>query len=124
MGGLGLDKVLQEVGLALGKVLVLALEAGCEVFDGDASHVADVGRADRVDGILVQPVVCPRHLTAEGQVVNGLVGDGEGTVVVAALVHVFELGAEGDHAHKVPSICGQTLDGDASGSRKGEVCLQ
>jgi hypothetical protein len=105
VGGLGLDKVLQKVGLALGKVLVLALEAGAEVLDGDAGDVADVGRADRVDGVLVQPVVRPGHLAAERQVVDGLVGDGERAVVVAALFHVAELGTERDHAHEVPGVC-------------------
>lgn len=105
MGGFGFDKVLQEVGLALGVVLVLALEAGAEVLNGDARHVADVGGPDRVDGVLVQPIVRPGHLAAEGEVVDRLVRDGERSVVVAALFHVVKLGAESDHAHKIPGVC-------------------
>jgi hypothetical protein len=101
---LGLDKVLQEIGLALGEVLVLALGACGEVLDGDARDVADVGRADGVDGVLVQDVVGPRHLAAEGKVVDRLVGGGERPVKVVALLHVAKLAAEGHHAHEIPGV--------------------
>lgn len=105
MGGLGLNKVLQEVGVAFGEVLVLALEAGRQILHGDARDVADVGRADGVDGVLVENVVGPGHLAAQRQVVDGLVGDGERAVKVGAFLHVAKLGAEGHHAHEIPGVC-------------------
>lgn len=64
---LGVDKVLQEVrdpGVVVG---VLALETGDEVLQGDAGDVAEVGRADALDGVLVEEEVQPGNLTDCGE---------------------------------------------------------
>lgn len=100
--GLGLDEVLQKVGLRRVEVLVLTLEARDHGLDSDGGDVADVGRAEGVDGVLIEPVVQPGHLTAHGQVVDGLVGDGEAAVEVAAGIHVAEGLAKGVLAEEVP----------------------
>jgi len=75
MGGLRFDEVLQE--LFRDKVLVFALETGCNALDGDADDVGDVGWAEGVDAVLVEPVVQPGHLAAKSEVVERLIGDGE-----------------------------------------------
>lgn len=119
MSLLGLDKVLQEVG-DLGVVVgILALETRDQVLEGNASNVTQVGRTNSHDGVLVEEEIQEGHLADGGEaasvrektlnegrniLVKSLVGNGNGAVIVIALVHVSKALAEGGSAVGIPGI--------------------
>ena len=104
MGLLGVDEMLQVIRVLGVIVLVLALEAGHEGLDGNASRVNQVGRADTLDGVLVKEVVKDRNLTDCLEVAKGGLGLFNGPVEVTAMLHVAEATAEGHGADEVPSV--------------------
>lgn len=61
------------------------------------------------NGVLVQPVVHPRHLAADTEIVNRFVRDGQRAVKVTPFFHESELGAEGDDAEEVPGVVAEPL---------------
>lgn len=101
---LGLDEILEEIRLVCVEIFVLALQAGGHHLDGDASNAGNVGGSQGVEGVLIQPVVHPGHLSTHAQVVDGLVGDGQSPVKVAALLQVPELLAESHCSKEVPGV--------------------
>lgn len=104
MGRHGLDEILQKIRPVLPEDLVLALQASSHLLDSDVGDVGDIGRAQVDDRVFVQPVIHPRHLATDTEVVNGLISDGQRAIKVTALLHETELGAEGHDAEKVPGV--------------------
>lgn len=104
-----LNKILQEIRSILPKHLILALQTGSHLLDRDVGNIRNIRRTQVDHRVLVQPVVHPRHLAANTEVVNRLVRDGQCAVKVAALLHVPEFGAEGDDSQEIPGVVAEPL---------------
>jgi hypothetical protein len=89
------------------------------VFKRNASDVTQVGGANSHDGVLVKEEIQEGHLTNSGEarsvrekilnegidiLVKSLVGDGDGVVIVIALVHVSKPLAEGSSTIGIPGV--------------------
>ena len=64
---LGVDEALEKVGDLRVEGLVLALEAGDEVLEGDPGDVGQVGGANTHDGVLVEEEIEEGHLADGGE---------------------------------------------------------
>jgi len=127
MRPLTLNKILQKVRLPLIEILILPLHPRHHVLHRNIRHIRNIRRTKRVHGVLVKDIIRPGHLSAQGQVINRLVGRRQGAIKVASLGHIPELGAEGDGAQEIPRIEAKPFaelagegGGDVAGAEVGE----
>lgn len=74
------------------------------MLDRDTRDGVETGGSDVADGVLVKDVVEEGHGPDDGEVVQGLVGVGQGSVKVVSLLEVADGLGEGDGSNNIPGV--------------------
>lgn len=121
---LGLNKLLQVIRRLGVKVRIFALRPRGDVIYRHTSDVAQVGRTNAFDGVLIEPEVEEGHLSHHAKVIQRCVCGGDGPVVIGSLGHVAEVLTEGRRTDHIPSAEGDPFAQVAGFAGFGEAGIE